>query len=199
MVMQNHSEPQKPWAVLATSWSWGKAMAIKVLAGMLFLGLWEASAQAGQSLTLSWNENPDSDVGGYKIYYGGESHLYTNVVDIGLVTRATTTNLAEGVTYYFAVTAYNRSGVESDFSDEFSYLVPIAVNEVRMSVAAGGQVTLSVTGPAGSTYDIQATEDLKTWALIGTGITGVEGLFDFRDTNAALFSKRFYRTVEVQP
>jgi fibronectin type 3 domain-containing protein len=42
------------------------------------------------------------------------------VVDVGNVTAYAVTNLGVGTTYYFAVTAYNTSGVESSFSNEVS-------------------------------------------------------------------------------
>jgi len=55
-----------------------------------------------------------------------------------------------------------------------------------------------VTGPIGGTYEIQATQDLKMWTIIGTVTVGAGGVRDFADTNAAAFSKRFYRTREMQ-
>jgi len=33
-----------------------------------------------------------------------------------------------------------------------------------------------------------------TWTVIGTATVGATGSLDFTDTNAASFSKRFYRT-----
>jgi hypothetical protein len=54
-----------------------------------------------------------------------------------------------------------------------------------------------VTGPINHTYDIQATQDFKTWKVIGTVMVGASGSLDFTDTNAASFSRRFYRTREL--
>ena len=51
-----------------------------------------------------------------------------------------------------------------------------------------------MTGPIGHTYDILATQDFVTWTVIGTVTVGASGSLDFTDTNAASFSKRFYRT-----
>jgi hypothetical protein len=171
---------------------------MQLLTGMLFLGLWQSSAQAMASLALSWNQNLDADIAGYKIYYGTSSRAYTNTVDTGSETSATAVNLVEGATYYFAVTAYNNAGLESDFSDEFTYLVPMPLSQVDMLLGSNGRVVLRVTSFAGGTYDIEATEDLKTWAVIGTVAVGAGGSSDFKDTNANAFSKRFYRTVETQ-
>jgi hypothetical protein len=51
-----------------------------------------------------------------------------------------------------------------------------------------------VTGPISHTYDIQATQDFKTWTVIGTVTVGTNGSAVFTDTNAPSFSRRFYRT-----
>lgn len=85
------------------------------------------SAQA-QSVTLGWD--PVSGVSGYKVYQGGASHAYTNSVDAGNTTQKTLSPLIAGRTYYFAVTAYSSTGVESDYSAEISYTVPTSTAPV---------------------------------------------------------------------
>jgi hypothetical protein len=68
--------------------------------------------------TLAWNANQEDDLAGYKLYYGNGSRTYTANVNVGNTTSYTLTNLDSTKTYYFAVTAYNRSGAESGFSGE---------------------------------------------------------------------------------
>ena len=79
------------------------------------------------SATLSWAApatNTDgtalTDLAGYKVYYGTSSGNYTTVVNIGNVLSYTVNNLASGHTYYFAVTAYDSTGLESGYSAEAS-------------------------------------------------------------------------------
>jgi hypothetical protein len=72
---------------------------------------------------LAWNANTEPTLAGYKVYYGVSSGNYTSVVDAGLKTKCVVSGLKEGKTYYFAATAYDRSGNESDFSKEISYTV----------------------------------------------------------------------------
>ena len=74
------------------------------------------------SVPLAWNPSPDPNVAGYKIYYGQASHVYTSSVDVGGVTNATITGLSAGLTYYFAATTYDATGLESDFSNEATTL-----------------------------------------------------------------------------
>lgn len=163
----------------------------------MFFALLHNPVQAGRSVSFAWDRSAETNVVDYRIYYGGASRTYTNMVSTGNATSVTIGNLAEGVTYYFAATAYDIFGLESDFSGEISYLVPMAA-EVQVRVAPSRQTILTVTGPIGRTYDIQATQDLKTWTRIGTVTVGAGGVLNFADTNAAAFSKRFYRTREIQ-
>jgi hypothetical protein len=71
--------------------------------------------------TLAWDPNIEQDVAGYKIYYGTSSKNYTHNIDVGNTTEYTVSNLQEGTTYYFVVTAYNYSSNESSYSAEVAY------------------------------------------------------------------------------
>ena len=67
-------------------------------------------------VTLVWNRNPEPDIAGYNVYYGRISGDYTRLVT---VTDPTATIAVRGSkTVYFAVTAYNTNGVESELSEE---------------------------------------------------------------------------------
>src|SRR5207244_154249 len=83
---------------------------------------WSASAA---SVSLVWNASSGTNVAGYNVYYGVASRTYTNKVNVGNVTNATISGLIEGTTYFFAVTAYDQYGLESDYSNEMSYMVPV--------------------------------------------------------------------------
>ncbi|MCI0620413.1 MAG: fibronectin type III domain-containing protein [Acidobacteria bacterium] len=71
----------------------------------------------GADVSLSWSPNSESDLAGYKVYYGTSSHNYSSSVNVSKVTSYTLTGLNAG-TYYFAVTAYDTAGNESSFSNE---------------------------------------------------------------------------------
>ena len=72
---------------------------------------------------LAWDSNTEPDIAGYTVYYGQSSRSYTSSTNVGLVTTNLITGLGPGL-FYFAVTAYNTNGLESDFSNEVSYQVP---------------------------------------------------------------------------
>lgn len=80
-------------------------------------------AYAGQA-SLAWDANPDIGVVGYMLHYGEVSGNYISVVDAGTQTSRLVGGLIEGKTYYYAVTAYDSSRVESNFSNEVSGAVP---------------------------------------------------------------------------
>jgi len=104
------------------------------------------------SATLRWNANSESDLAGYRIYYGTSPRTgtnpgtastnplpkcnmcgYTNVIDVGKTStpsspQYTITNLTSGQTYYFSVMAYDTSGNESAFSSEVSKLISVTAD-----------------------------------------------------------------------
>lgn len=165
----------------------------KFLGGLLILAALSTTVQAAGSVTLAWNRSTDSIVAGYNVYYGGASGAYTNEVSAGNATNTTISGLIQGTTYYFAATTYSIAGMESSFSSEVSYTVPILPG-VQLRITPTRQFILTVTGQAGCTYDIQASPDCTAWAVIGTVTVPAGGSLDFTDTNAASFPKRFYRT-----
>jgi hypothetical protein len=75
---------------------------------------------SNSTATLTWNADTSTNLAGYKVHFGTASGVYSSSISLGNVTSYTVTNLLIGNTYYFAVTAYNNSGIESGFSNEVS-------------------------------------------------------------------------------
>jgi fibronectin type 3 domain-containing protein len=95
------------------------------------IALTSATAFAA-TLTLAWDSNSESDVEGYKVYYGNNSRDYSYVVDIGNQSSCTISGLTQGEVHYFAVTAYDINNNESDFSVEIDYEVPNSAYQKSM-------------------------------------------------------------------
>ena len=79
---------------------------------------------SGLSINLSWQApltnsdgTPLQDLGVYIVHYGTTPRQYTNSVDVGNTTAVTIGDLVPG-RIYIAVTAYDKSRNESDFSQE---------------------------------------------------------------------------------
>ncbi|MBA3961902.1 MAG: fibronectin type III domain-containing protein, partial [Chthoniobacterales bacterium] len=85
---------------------------------LLSCGICEA-----ESVTIQWAQNPEQDIASYRLYYGVTSGNYTNQIDV-LTTTATASGLAIDTKYFFAVTAFDTDGLESQKSTEIAYTVP---------------------------------------------------------------------------
>ena len=75
-------------------------------------------------VTLAWDPNTETDLAGYKIYYGYNNLTYHTCVDVGNINDVTISGLKDDQTYYFAVTAYDASGLESDYSNQVIHRTP---------------------------------------------------------------------------
>ena len=91
---------------------------IYVVAVLLYFLFFIPVSAYAANITLAWDANQESDLKGYILYYGTSSRSYTNNIDVGNKTQHTVSDLQSGVTYYFAVTAYNNANLESDYSVE---------------------------------------------------------------------------------
>jgi fibronectin type 3 domain-containing protein len=72
------------------------------------------------TIILTWDPSTTTNLAGYKVYQGTASGVYSSPLTVGNVTSYTISNLGVGSTYYFAVTDYTTSGIESGFSNEVS-------------------------------------------------------------------------------
>lgn len=85
-----------------------------------------ASAASAKDTAFSWEPNEETDLAGYKIYAGPSSREYVNTNDCGLPetsadgrVHCTVENTPTENTFY-AATAYDTAGNESDYSNEVS-------------------------------------------------------------------------------
>ncbi len=156
-------------------------------------------ATGANSVTLAWDPSPGQDIASYKIYFGPASGVYTNTIDVGNATNATITSLVSGVTYYFAATATDTSGLESEFSNEVSYTVPAAVGPVPLSIqiSPGRQVVLASAAQPGVLYFILSSPDLASWNTLGVVTAGTDGTVQFTDPAGPTNRAAFYRLQPV--
>jgi len=101
---------------------------------------------------LHWQANTESDVVGYRVYQSpcasGSSCPY-DLIGATTGTSFAVPGLANGVTRYFAVAAYDRSGNESDLSYNDIYDTP-------RPEGFGRALTNSTDAPATAGYDFSA-------------------------------------------
>ena len=172
-------------------------------------------AEGSSNVSLAWNPSPSQNVAGYEVYYGTSSGNYYTAVPVSTVTNVTIRGLTTGTTYYFAAVSYNSAGTESAYSPEVSGVAgatnssTTSTNTGTSTNTSGGtgtnaaalltplastsknaaQFGFSVAGQAG-TYIVQGSTDLVHWVTLQTNVSP----FNFVDSNANQFPRRFYRT-----
>src|ERR1700736_2128701 len=97
---------------------------LRLCALLIVLTFGNFKVQAAQSIALAWDANTAPDIVGYRLYTGTASGVYTQQIEVGNNTSTSVSNLVDGTTYFFAVTDYDTSGVESSPSNEVSYTAP---------------------------------------------------------------------------
>jgi fibronectin type 3 domain-containing protein len=88
------------------------------------------TANSGDSVVLlDWNDNSESDLAGYNIYRSESPGTNYVKLNTALLTASdyTDIDIANGITYYYVVTAVDNASNESDDSDEVS-ATPGALN-----------------------------------------------------------------------
>jgi hypothetical protein len=126
----------------------------------------------GADVTLAWNPNTEADLAGYRIYYGTAGGDYDYALDLGNQTEYTITGLEEGVLYYFAATAYDLGGNESDYSNEITYTPSCSYSITPTSQSfdySGGTGVVNVTATPGCSWTAISN---AAWLIITSNASG---------------------------
>ena len=79
-------------------------------------------ASVVEEIKFSWLPNSEPDLAGYKIYSGTDQGNYDTEIDVGMGVmeggRVTAKLPRRPGRVYYAATAYNTDGLESDYSEE---------------------------------------------------------------------------------
>jgi hypothetical protein len=164
---------------------------------LLFATLAVAHAR---NVTLAWDPNTEPDLAGYRVYYGTESGVYSNTLDVGNATQVTISNLTTGIAYYFVVTAYNTLGIESLPSEQVSFFLeenppppPPSIPTISsLQRNLYGAVELTVHGNQGRTHHVWVSDNLRDWTILTT-VLNTGGTVQIVDTAAAGAPQRFYK------
>ena len=138
-----------------------------ILVFTLSLSIPCASKAGPGSLSLAWAPSPAPNIAGYILHYGVTSGQYTGNVITGTNTSTTVSGLIPGLTYYFAVAAYNSTGSESTDSNEITNTIPLQIlaQPLSQTLVIGAIDVLSV--------DIVSTMPVTfQWFFNGLAIEG---------------------------
>jgi len=135
-----------------------RAALVTLLGGVFFavspLAASPPAAVAAGTVTLAWDASSGTNaIANYKVYYGAASATYTNSVAAGTNLTVSVSNLVVGTTYYFAATAVDTSGLESDYSTEVSTMIAPPNQPPTLNTPAdvivnenAGQQTVNLSG-----------------------------------------------------
>lgn len=106
----------------------GKSLQIDTVAPSAPLNVQVIAKDPG-SITLQWNANSETDLQGYRIYWGIKGSGFNNIIDVGNNTTYTVKGLSSLTDYQFKVTAYDKAlneGLASDVVETRTTQVLIA-------------------------------------------------------------------------
>jgi predicted phage tail protein len=124
-------------------------------------------------VSLAWDASVSEGVTGYKVYVGTATRIYGAPITIGNQTAYMVGGLLPG-TYYFAVTAINAAGDESDFSNEVNTTIHSGIQSVNLAIPSGPditQLTVSSVTPSVATIVWVTNSDCSGTVLYGTDQT----------------------------
>src|SRR3954468_23242490 len=121
--MQFHSDRETKESCQRASWALSRLMRLLKAVSLVLVTCF-GSQMLAPAATVTFGWDPVGGAASYRLYQGSSSRNYTQSLASGQ-TQTTVSNLVEGVTYYFAVTAVGSNSLESAFSDEFSYAPPV--------------------------------------------------------------------------
>ena len=131
---------------------------------VLGLSLGAPAIASAATVTLAWNANPESNIGGYVLVYGTTPGSYSGSVDVGNTTTRAISSLTAGTRYYFAVRAYNTSDVSGPLS--------IEVNEIAADPADVTPPVATMTGPAAGAQ-VSGSVQLSATATDNVAVAGI--------------------------
>src|SRR5688572_22415306 len=162
------------------------SLASYVMVGVQMLTL---AAQAA-TFSLQWNSSPEANVVQYRVYVGTESRDYDRSYPI-VGNSLSISDLPEGPTYFFAVTAVNNAGLESAFSEEISSSGGSGVT--LSSAITSSALRLTVNADPGSSVVFESSTNLVNWQLHSTVAANSQGVATLNQSRSSLAPLRFFR------
>jgi chitodextrinase len=140
----------------------------KALVSMALVTILSTSIAEAQTVQLAWDPNSEQDLAGYNVYYAPYSSQLVagTTINVGKVVTATVPNLDPYTAYQFAVTAYNTSGLESEFSN-------VVTVDAQPLPADTIPPVVGITSPS-TGIKVKGTVAIQVDATDNTGISKIE-------------------------
>lgn len=135
-------------------------------------GVTTAPGIRANSMQVTWAANTESDLAGYRIRMGSVPGQWERTVDLKNVLNYNLFDLAPVQPKYVALSAYDKSGNESDFGGSLEVALPVAsVSGVCGTSSNGVFTSIPVTGLCASGATLAATGNGHpwNWNCVGAG------------------------------
>lgn len=118
------------------------------------------------SVKLAWNPNPETNIVSYTLAHkaSGDSQYILTTVNHP-ATTITVSNLQDGVLYFFKVLATNSVGMNSEYSREISYQIPITQDPI-VSIDSSKWKASAINSPESVMNAIDG-DPLTFWETVG--------------------------------
>lgn len=142
---------------------------LRKLVAALAIIIGAAAPVAAGTVSVAWDPVTDTDLAGYRVYYGSAPGSYSQSTDVGNVT-STTLTLADCQTWYVAVKAYDTAGNESSsYSNEVSgWARPVVTTVTPNAAEQGRTLNLTITG---SNFQSGATLAFSNTGVVVNSVT----------------------------
>lgn len=137
-----------------------------------------SAAPTGNYLKLAWDASPNTNVVGYRIYYGDTSGSRQSSSTVGNVTKTTLDKLVAGKDIFIHAVSYDSSGFESVASNQITNFIYPKISTRIYSLAA------DVSAP-NTTNVWQISTNGTTWSNYRTVITNPGSQLSIVITNDA--------------
>jgi hypothetical protein len=125
-----------------------------------------------QADRLVWNENTETDLKGYNVYYEGFDS--SDVIDVGLDNFLDLEFLVDGVQYVLNVTAYDTSLNESEFSEDLIYIKPTTTTTSIVTTSTTSSIPTTTTSVSTTTTSIVIISTTTTTSIASTTTTMID-------------------------
>ncbi len=159
------------------------------------------------NVLLKWDPNTETNISGYKVYYKADSSTKpfdgtgasegSSPIDVHNVTSTAITGLDPAHAYYFTITAYNTSGLESVYSSVVNIKESLAPSVSLLSPSNNSKVSGTVSVIANATDNVGVAKvEFYINGVLSASDTASPYLFSWDTTllsagNYVLFAKAY--------